>query len=152
MEGDTFLREILRLLPFFLLHLSSGMNGSFTTVLIEQYEKTNKTSSTSEAVREAMIGTFQDIPPIIVAVLGGFLQQMFGPRKLLIVSAVPSILSWVLVASDPASFTCILLSRLMAGFSNGLLTGNVYLANVASTSNIPSLKMVEVSNRQLTKQ
>ena len=121
------------------------MSGSFATVLIEQYEKMNQTSNTSEAVREAMIGTFQDIPPILVAVIGGFLQQMFGPRKLLIVSAVPSILSWVLVASDPASFPCILLSRLMAGFSNGLLTGSVYLANIASSCNIPSLKMIEVS-------
>ena len=120
------------------------MSGSFTTVLIEQYDKINQTSNTSESVREAMIGTFQDIPPILVAVIGGFLQQMFGPRKLLIVSAVPSILSWVLVASDPTSFPCILLSRLMAGFSNGLLTGSVYLANIASSSNIPSLKMIEV--------
>ena len=126
------------------------MSGSFTTVLIEHYEKMNKTgsSSSSEAVREAMIGTFQDIPPILVAVLGGFLQQLFGPRKLLIVSAVPSLLSWLLVAAAPFSFTAILVSRLMAGFSNGLLTGNVYLVNIASTNNIPSLKMLEVTSHQ----
>ena len=126
------------------------MSGSFTTVLIEHYEKMNKTgsSSSSEAVREAMIGTFQDIPPILVAVLGGFLQQLFGPRKLLIVSAVPSLLSWLLVAAAPLSFTAILTSRLMAGFSNGLLTGNVYLVNIASTNNIPSLKMLEVTSHQ----
>ena len=148
MEGETFLQEILCLTPFFVLHLSSGMGGSITTVLIEQYEKTNKTedmSEATEAVREAMIGTFQDIPPILVAILGGFLQQMFGPRKLLIVSALPSILSWLILAADPLSFPCILLSRLMTGFSNGLLTGNVYLANVASSANISSLKMIEVS-------
>ena len=121
------------------------MSGSFTTVLIEHYERLNKTgSSSSEAVREAMIGTFQDIPPILVAVLGGFLQQLFGPRKLLIVSALPSLVSWLLVAAAPLSFTAILTSRLMAGFSNGLLTGNVYLVNIASTNNIPSLKMLEV--------
>ena len=145
MEGETFLQEMLSLLPFFILHLSSGMGGSITTVLIEQYERTNKTGQANEAVREAMIGTFQDIPPIIIAVLGGFLQQMFGPRNLLIVSAVPSIVSWVLLAANPLSFPCILLSRLMTGFSNGLLTGNVYLANIASSGNISSLKMIEVS-------
>ena len=153
MEGETFLQEMLSLLPFFILHLSSGMGGSITTVLIEQYERTNKTYSSgqaNEAVREAMIGTFQDIPPIIIAVLGGFLQQMFGPRNLLIVSAVPSILSWLLLAADPLSFPCILLSRLMTGFSNGLLTGNVYLANIASSGNISSLKMIEVSRVGLT--
>ena len=119
------------------------MSGSFTTVLIEHYERMNKTGSST--VREAMIGTFQDIPPIVVAVLGGFLQQMFGPRKLLIVSAVPSLVSWLLVAAAPLSFPAILTSRLMAGFSNGLLTGNVYLVNIASTNNIPSLKMMEVT-------
>ena len=93
---------------------------------------------------EAMIGTFQDIPPIVVAVLGGFLQQLFGPRKLLIASAIPSIFSWVFVAVNPSSITFILLSRVSAGLANGLLSGNVYLSNIASPKYIGSFKMVEV--------
>ena len=137
---------------------NSGMTGSFTTVLIEHYEQLNTTSSTStseeisqedgDAIMEAMIGTFQDIPPIIVAVLGGFLQQLFGPRKLLIVSTIPSIFSWVFVALYPSSITCLLLSRVCAGLANGLLSGNVYMSNIASPKFIGSFKMVEVKNNE----
>ena len=135
------------------------MNGSFTTVLIEHYEhlKMPSPSPPSSSVplvslhkeddhdmMEAMIGTFQDIPPIIVAVLGGFLQQLFGPRKLLIASTVPSIFSWVFVAVNSNSITCLLLSRVCAGLANGLLSGNVYMSNIASPKFIGSFKMIEV--------
>ena len=131
----------------------SGMMGSFTTVLIDHYEQLSQTSprpglgssAEDQDMMEAMIGTFQDIPPIVVAVLGGFLQQLFGPRKLLIASAIPSIFSWVFVAVNPSSITFILLSRVSAGLANGLLSGNVYLSNIASPKYIGSFKMVEVN-------
>ena len=77
-----------------------------------------------DCVRDAVIGIAQDIPPIIFAVAGGFLQQRFGPKKLLISSAVPGILSWLVLALWSQSFIAILSSRLMAGIANGLLTGN----------------------------
>ena len=119
--------------------------GTFTTVLIENYNL-NKTSGENTAAIEAWIGISQDIPPIIVAVLAGLLQQIFGARMLLIVSAVPSLLSWLVVAvSSPRSLVPILLSRMFAGLASGLLTGNSYLADLASDNNRSSLKMVEVS-------
>jgi len=156
-EKDSFLRELALLLPFFILHLSSGMTGSFTTILIEHYdhmknnsaEDAERSAEDREDMTEAMIGTFQDIPPIIVAVLGGFLQQLFGPRKLLIVCAIPSIMSWVFVAVFPSSITFILLSRFSAGLANGLLSGNVYLSNIASPKYIGSFKMVEIASKNV---
>ena len=64
----------------------------------------------------------------------------------MIVSAVPSLLSWLVVAvSSPRSLVPILLSRMFAGLASGLLTGNSYLADMASNNNRSSLKMVEVS-------
>ena len=75
-------------------------------------------------MRDAVIGIIQDIPPVIFAVAGGFLQQRFGPKKLLMSSAVPSILSWVVVALWPDSYIVILSSRILAGTANGLLAGN----------------------------
>ena len=77
-----------------------------------------------DSVRDAVIGIIQDIPPIIFAVAGGFLQQRFGPKRLLISSAVPGILSWLIVAIWSSSFSAILSSRLLAGIANGLLSGN----------------------------
>ena len=103
----------------------SGINGNFTTVLIKHYNDVVKDQEEEEDyLSDAVIGIAQDIPPIMFAVAGGFLQQWFGPKKLLISSAVPSILSWVVVALWPNSFSAILSSRLLAGLANGLLTGN----------------------------
>lgn len=136
-------------IDFLLYSFYSGMAASFTTILIQHYEENfkdfaNPFSSNKAALVEAMIGTFQDIPPIVVSIIGGFLQQMFGPHKILIVSAIPSILSWILVVLGPSSIPCLLLSRICAGLAFGLLTGNIYLVQMASNSNIGSLKMVEV--------
>ena len=103
----------------------SGINGNFTTVLIKYYNDVVRDKEEEEdSVRDAVIGIAQDIPPIIFALAGGFLQQRFGPKKLLISSAVPSILSWVVVGLWANSFIAILSSRLLAGLANGLLTGN----------------------------
>lgn len=63
--------NVLRVFYLFL----SGMASSFTTILIEHYEQSFPSARDLHVV-EAMLGTFQDIPPILVAVLGGFLQQV----------------------------------------------------------------------------
>ena len=103
----------------------SGINGNFTTVLIKYYNDVVRDQEEEEdSGSDAVIGIAQDIPPIIFALAGGFLQQRFGPKKLFISSAVPSILSWVVVGLWADSFIAILSSRLLAGLSNGLLTGN----------------------------
>ena len=148
------------------------MAASFTTVLIEHYEKHFSSSkdefASNKDLVEAMIGTFQDIPPIIVALIGGYLQQVFGPRKVLIASGFPSILSWILVAAGkirkkillfvandldlfstgPSTISCLLMSRICAGLAFGLLSGNVYMVHVTSDANIGSMKMVEVDTKK----
>ena len=113
-------------IDFTFLHFSiSGINGNFTTVLIKHYNDVVRDQDEEEdSVRDAVIGIIQDIPPIIFALAGGFLQQRFGPKRLLISSAVPSILSWVVVGLWANSFVAILSSRLLAGLANGFLTGN----------------------------
>ena len=68
------------------------------------------------------LGTFDEIPPIAIAILGGFLQQLFGPKNMLMVSAVPSILSWVLLALAPDSVLSLLVSRACAGSLLGIYT------------------------------
>ena len=91
------------------------------------------------------LGTFEDYGPILVAVLGGFLQQLFGPKNILIAAGIPSFISWLLVAVKPNSVYFLLGSRLLAGFSNGLLTGNVYMADVAPSNYISSFGSIVVN-------
>ena len=91
-----------------------------------------------------VLGTFDEIPPIVIAILGGFLQQLFGPKRMLIVSAVPSIISWVLPALAPDSVLSLLLSRACAGLAYGLIIGNIFLPNTVSSKYLGSFKMIEV--------
>ena len=62
----------------------------------------------------------------------------------MIAAGIPSFISWLLVALNPNSFYFLLGSRLLAGLSNGLLTGNVYMADVAPSQFIRSFKSIEV--------
>ena len=55
--------------------------------------------------------TLEDVPPLVFATLGGFLQQLFGARRLLQVSAVPAVLTWAVLVANPNSLSCILASR-----------------------------------------
>ena len=70
--------------------------------------------------------------------------MILGPKKMLIVSAISGILSWILIAVQPNSVLCLLMSRLCTGLGNGILLSNVYLANVSSSNFLGSFKMIEV--------
>ena len=70
---------------------------------------------------------------------------MFGPKKILLIAAISSVLSWLFVVVASSSFYCLLLSRACAGFSSGLLIGNVYLAGVVRQKFLGSFKMIEVN-------
>ena len=114
--------------------------------------------------------TLEDVPPLVFATLGGFLQQLFGARRLLQASAVPAVLTWAVIVAKPNSLSCILasryltflhvafkyycvfvynhnaitISRLFAGLANSLLTGNVYMAECTPSNLVPSFKQIEV--------
>ena len=83
---------------------------------------------------------------MVMGILSGFLQQSLGPKRILQVTALPGLLSWLLVVINPDSPHLALTSRFMAGLCNGLLTANVYAADMSSTKHRSSLKMVEVSS------
>ena len=61
-------------------------------------------------------------------------------RRVLVAAAVPALLSWLAVLLQPNNLTALLASRLLAGLANGLLTGNVYMADVAPSKHISCLK------------
>merc|ERR1711953_191824 len=128
----TLLKEFVGFLPLFLLHISIGMTASFTTILIHYFEHTQpdlKEYST-------LIGTSEDYAQIIIAVFGGFLQQLIGPRRMLVLATIPNIASWTFLFFASDQVAGLILSRLLAGVSIGLMASNVYIADVASTKNV----------------
>ena len=58
-----------------------------------------------------MPATLEDYPPLVLATLGGFLQQLFGARRLLQAAAFPAVLTWIVIIAGPNSIACILASR-----------------------------------------
>ena len=58
-----------------------------------------------------VLATLEDYPPLVLATLGGFLQQLFGSRRLLQAAAVPTLLTWVVIIANPESMPCLLASR-----------------------------------------
>jgi len=148
-SSPSYFKAFLGLLPFFTLHLSSGLSGSFTTILIDHFRIIKDENDSNSVLYETLLGTFEDYGPIFVAVIGGFLQQLFGPKNILIAAGIPSFLSWILVALQPNSVYFLLGSRLLAGFSNGLLTGNVYMSDVAPSEYISSFGSIIAASRSL---
>ena len=55
---------------------------------------------------------------------------------MLILATLPNILSWFLVGLASHSVVALIMSRVLAGISIGLMASNVYIADVASTKNI----------------
>ena len=103
-----------------------------------------KTKFNSCFEKQFLSGTFDEIPPIFIAILGGVFQQIVGPKKMLLVSAVASILSWMFIVVSTRSTICLLMSRACAGFAQALLIGNVYLAGVVRHKFLGPFKMIEV--------
>jgi len=117
--------------------------------LIDHFRIIQDDNDSNSVLYETLLGTFEDYGPIFVAVIGGFLQQLFGPKNILIAAGIPSFLSWILVAVQPNSVYFLLGSRLLAGFSNGLLTGNVYMSDVAPSEYISSFGSIIAASRSL---
>ena len=55
---------------------------------------------------------------------------------MLLLATLPNILRWFLVGLASHSVVALIMSRVLAGISIGLMASNVYIADVASTKNI----------------
>ena len=71
-----------------------------------------------------------------MALLGGYFQQIYGSKNLLMVSAVPGFVSWVVLAAAPNSVPALFMSRLFAGLASGLLLGCIHAKNVAVSTSV----------------
>jgi len=91
---------------------------------------------TKNTTKSNLSGTSEDYVQIIIAVFGGFLQQMIGPRRMLVLATIPNIASWIIIFFASNQVAGLILSRLLAGASIGLMASNVYIADVASTKNV----------------
>ena len=88
--------------------------------------------------------TAEDYAPILVVIVSGFLQQWLGPKLMLQLTAIPYIASFVMVSISPDNWGLVIASRFIAGLAQGLLSSNVYLADMSHKDHRQTLKMIEV--------
>lgn len=67
----------------------------------------------------------------ILCILSGFLQQKFGPLKMLTFACFPYVLGWLL-AAIATNVYYLYLSRIFVGVGHALLTTTVYTVEIAS--------------------
>ena len=67
----------------------------------------------------------------MVCIASGFLQQKYGPLRVLKFACLPYIAGWI-VAAVSSSAPHLYFSRILVGISHALLTTTVYTVEVAS--------------------
>jgi len=149
MGEDNFWKEFLLLTPFFLLHLNLGVSYCFGSALIEHYKDTYPAAvEAGDDIIVTLLGTLDLIGPIFISTLGGFVQQLVGPKKMLIANGVACVGAWLCIILGTESIPCMLLNRLAGGIGIGILMGNVYLPDTASPKFLASFKMIEFVSMQ----
>jgi len=144
---ESFWKELLLLLPFFLLHLNLGVSYCFGSALIEHYKVTYPARAGDDII-VTLLGTLDLIGPIFISTLGGFVQQLVGPKKMLIANGIASVAAWLFIILGTESITCMLLNRLAGGIGIGILMGNVFLPDLANPKFLASFKMIEFVSMQ----
>lgn len=122
--------QILALLPVYLLQVCYGMNSGYPAILTPQLaEEGSEFQITPD--QESWIVSIDNLATPLVCVLSGFLQQRFGPLRVLMFACFPYSLGW-LFASVATTVNFLYVSRLLVGISHALLTTTVYTVEVAS--------------------
>ena len=120
----------MSLLPVYLLQVSYGMNTGYPAIVTPQLEEPCSEFPIT-ADQESWIVSLDNFATPVVCILSGFLQQYFGPLKVLVFACFPYALGWV-VAAVAVSAEYLYLSRILVGVSNALLATTVYTVEVAS--------------------
>jgi len=149
MGEENFWAELLLLTPFFLLHLNLGVSYCFGSALIEHYKDTFPAAvEAGDDIIVTLLGTLDLIGPIFISTLGGFVQQLVGPKKMLIANGTACVAAWLFIILGTENITCMLLNRLAGGIGIGILMGNVYLPDTATPRFLASFKMIEFVSMQ----
>jgi len=122
--------QVLALLPVYLLQISYGMNTGYPAIVTPQLEEPCSEFKVS-LDEESWIVSLDNFATPLVCILSGFLQQYFGPLKVLVFACFPYTAGWIVAATaDSAHY--LYFSRILVGVSNALLTTTVYTVEIAS--------------------
>jgi len=137
----AFIRQIVSLLPLYLLELCYGMNSGFTAILTPQLWGDCAEFDISLDQLSWIVSLDNILTPLI-CIVSGFLQQKFGPLRLLMFSCLPYILGWV-TASLATSHNMLYISRILVGVSNGIVSTSIFTVEICSPELRGTFSMLE---------
>jgi len=139
--GYTFIRQLVSLLPVYLLELCYGMNSGFTAILTAQlYGHCAEFHISLDQL--SWIVSLDNILTPLICIVSGFLQQKFGPLRLLMLACLPYILGWV-AASLASNHYILYLSRILVGVSNGIVSTSIFTVEICSPELRGTFSMLE---------
>jgi len=122
--------QILALVPVYLLQICYGMNTGFPAILTPQLRE-NCSEFPIDQEQESWIVSIDNLATPFICILSGFLQQKFGPLRVLMFACLPYSLGWLTVFISSSVYH-LYLSRLLVGVSHALLTTTVYTVEISS--------------------
>ena len=120
----------MALVPVYLLQVCYGMNTGFPAILTPQLRE-NCSEFPISLDQESWIVSIDNLATPVICILSGFLQQKYGPLRILMFACLPYSLSWLIVFLATSVYH-LYLSRLLVGISHALLATTVYTVEISS--------------------
>ncbi|XP_066248013.1 facilitated trehalose transporter Tret1-2 homolog [Euwallacea similis] len=129
-------RQTLTALGPILITISLGLAEGYSAILLPQLEEDETWNVSLEL--SSWIASIATLPMSSGCIVGGFLMEMIGRRMLHLLTCIPCLMGWLLIAFSGHSIELLLAGRFLTGMCVGILSP-VLLVYVAETSD-PSFR------------
>jgi len=133
--------QVMSLLPVYLLQLCYGMNSAFPAVITPQLSEPCS-EFVIDTEQESWIVSLDNLLAPFICITSGFLQQKFGPLRLLMFSCIPYTVGWIVAALAGNAYH-LYVSRIFVGISHAIISTTVYTIEITSREMRGSLSILE---------
>ncbi|XP_032669321.1 facilitated trehalose transporter Tret1-like isoform X2 [Odontomachus brunneus] len=125
-------RQVLASLVAQLGTINTGMTFGFSAIALPQLQESNSTIPIQEgSTEESWIASMSSIGTPIGCLMSGYMMDMFGRKRSLIITEIPALLGWLLIAFA-SDIRMIYAGRFFVGLGSGMVgaPARVYTSEV----------------------
>ncbi|XP_011149996.1 facilitated trehalose transporter Tret1 isoform X2 [Harpegnathos saltator] len=125
-------RQVLASLVAQLGTINTGMTFGFSAIALPQLQEPNSTIPITEgSTEESWIASMSSIGTPIGCLMSGYMMDMFGRKRSLIITEIPALLGWLLIAFA-SDIRMIYAGRFFVGLGSGMVgaPARVYTSEV----------------------
>ncbi|KAF7411523.1 hypothetical protein HZH66_000419 [Vespula vulgaris] len=125
-------RQVLAALVAQLGTINTGMTFGFSAIALPQLQEANSTIPIVQgSSEESWIASMSSIGTPIGCLLSGYMMDMFGRKRSLIITEIPALLGWILIAAA-TNIHMIYAGRFFVGLGSGMVgaPARVYASEV----------------------